>query len=358
MNRIIFGGGFDPVHLGHLNMALNAQKMFPGEVIFVPAKVAVWKESSVSEEHKLAMLKLAIKDYPDFKVDTFELDQEEQPRSYLTVAYFKKKYPYDKLYFLIGQDQVNAFHEWAHPEEIAAKTQIIYFKRPKYEINQANVDKYHMLAVNGPEIEVSSSDVRELKAAFMPEDVLSYIEDNDLYYVAKIKSMISEKRFNHSKLVAHLAYKLAKMHQLDYSKAYIAGIIHDIAKYYEPEEALAMMKQYYPDYLDIGAYAYHQFLGEVVAKEKFNIIDIDILNAIKYHTTGHGKMSQLEKIIYAADKIEPSRPYDSSDLIQAMEEDINSGFLTVLERNMEFLKARNKNIDNRLTEECVKYYLG
>ena len=357
MNRIIFGGGFDPVHLGHINMALNAQKMFPGEVIFVPAKVAVWKEASVSEKHKLAMLQLAIKDYPGFSVDTFELDQDQQPRSYVTVEYFVKKYPRDQLFFLIGQDQVNVFHEWANPEEIAKNTQIIYFKRPKYEINQANVDKYHMIAVNGPEIEVSSSDVRELRIAFVSEEVLTYIEDNDLYYVKKIKSMITEKRFNHSKLVAHLAYQLSKMHQLDYSKAYIAGIIHDIAKYYEPEEALALMKQYYPDYVDIGAYAYHQFLGEMVAKDVFNIKDIDILNAIKYHTTGRKEMSQLEKIIYASDKIEPSRPYDSSDLIQAMEEDVNSGFLTVLERNMEYLGKRNKTIDNRLTEECVNYYL-
>ena len=87
MNKIIFGGGFDPIHLGHLNMALIAQKMIGGEVIFVPAKVAVWKESSVSEEHKLAMINLAIKDYPSFKVDTFELEQANQPRSY------KKKLP-------------------------------------------------------------------------------------------------------------------------------------------------------------------------------------------------------------------------------------------------------------------------
>ena len=358
MNKIIFGGGFDPVHLGHLNMALEAQKMIGGEVIFVPAKVAVWKNDSISKEHKLAMLELAIKDYAGFSVDSFELEQDEQPRSYLTVEYFKKKYPHDKLFFLIGQDQVNLFHEWAHPEEIASKTQIIYYKRPKCEINQANVDKYHMIAVEGPEIEVSSSDIRELKAAFVPEEVLSYIEENDLYYVKKIKSMITEKRFNHSKLVAHLAYRLAKMHQLDYSKAYIAGIIHDIAKYYSPEESLALMKKYYPDYVDIGAYAYHQFLGEMVAKEMFNIIDIDILNAIKYHTTGRKEMSQIEKIIYASDKIEPSRPYDSSDLIKAMEEDINSGFITVLDRNMEYLAKKNKTIDNRLTEECAKYYLG
>ena len=100
MNKIIFGGGFDPIHLGHINMALMAQKVYGGEVIFVPAKVAIWKSSSINQEHKLAMLKLAIKDYPFFSVDTFELDQDEQPRSYQTVEYFKKKYPNENIYYV------------------------------------------------------------------------------------------------------------------------------------------------------------------------------------------------------------------------------------------------------------------
>ena len=73
MNRIIFGGGFDPIHLGHINMAIMAQKAYPGEVIFVPAKIAVWKSSSISQEHKLAMVQIAIKNIPGFSVDTFEL---------------------------------------------------------------------------------------------------------------------------------------------------------------------------------------------------------------------------------------------------------------------------------------------
>lgn len=358
MNKIIFGGAFDPVHLGHLNMALQAQKVIGGEVIFVPAKVSIWKTDSISEDHKLAMIRLAIKDRPGFIVDTFELEQKEQPRSYVTVNYLKKKYPKDKLYFLIGQDQANAFEDWAHPDEIASICQIIYYKRPKCVINQAVIDKYHMIAIEGPETDVSSSDIRELKSALMPLDVLTYIEDNELYYIKKIKSMITEKRFNHSKEVAHLAYRLAKAQQLDYSKAYVAGIIHDIAKYYDKDDALSLMKKYYPDYVDIGAYAYHQFLGEMVARNDFGIQDQDILNAIKFHTTGRKEMSTLEKLIYAADKIEPTRNYDSSSLIKAMEEGVSSGFITVLKANIEFLAVKNKSIDNRLTEECVKYYLG
>ena len=357
MNIIIFGGGFDPIHLGHLNMALATQNAFHGKVVFVPAKVSVWKEDSISPEHKLAMLKLAIEDYPDFLVDTYELEQENQPYSYQTVAYFKKKYPKAKLYLLIGQDQVNSFDRWMYPEEIAKQTQIVYYKRAKYELNKENVEKYHMLAVEGPEFDVSSSDIRNLKSAFVPEKVLSYIEDNNLYFINKIRGMINERRFHHSCSVAHLAYSLAKRHHLDYQKAYIAGILHDAAKGIDKDDSLALMKKYYPDYVDIGGYAYHQFLGEMVAKNEFGVTDEDILNAIKYHTTGRKEMGWLEKAIYAADKIEPSRQYDSSDLIKAIEEDFNGGFVTILKANKEFLLKKNLSINNRLTEECFDYYL-
>ena len=358
MNRIIFGGGFDPVHLGHINMALAAKQALKGEVIFVPAKVAVWKEESISQEHKLNMLKLAIAKYDGFSIDTYELDQKEQPRSYQTVRYFKEKYPKDKLYFLIGQDQVNAFHEWAHPEEIAKNTQIVYYKRPKYIANQANIETFNMMAIEGLEIDVSSSDIRNLKSLAVDEDVLKYIEDHSLYFIARIKNYISEKRYNHSLSVAHLAYSIAKKHQLDYQKAYIAGLLHDIAKGIDKEESLALMKQYYPDYLDIGSYAYHQFLGEMIAKRDFDIQDEDILSAIKYHTTGKKDMTWLEKLIYATDTVDPLRGYDSTDLINSMFENLDSGFVTVLKANYEYLQIRNKTINNRLSEECFKAYLG
>ena len=357
MNRIIFGGGFDPIHLGHINMALAAKESLKGEVIFVPAKIAVWKEDSISVEHKLAMLKLAIGKYDGFSIDTFEIDQKEQPRSYQTVEYFKKKYPKDKLFFLIGQDQANSFDLWMNPDEIAKNTQIVYYKRPKYVVNQANVERFKMQAIEGPVVDVSSSDIRSLKSLAINEEVLNYIEQNNLYFISKIRSYIKESRFLHSLEVAHLACRLAKIHGLDYQKAYIAGVLHDIAKGVDKDESLRLMKEFYPEYLDIGAFAYHQFLGEMLAKRDFGVVDEEILAAIKFHTTGRSDMNWLEKLIYASDKIEPTRGFDSSDLIKAMEEDLNSGFLTVIKANFDYLEKNNKMTSNRLTQDCFNCYL-
>ena len=357
MNKVIFGGGFDPVHLGHINMALIARDALKAEVIFVPAKVAVWKNESIDVIHKVNMLKLAIEDYDGFSIDTYELEQEQQPYSFETISHFKKVYPKDRLYLLIGQDQANSFHLWKQAEKIANKAQIVYFKRPKLELNYENVEKYHMIELEGNELEVSSSDIRALKTAKVPLKVLEYIEQNSLYYINNIKGRMKETRFNHSCSVAHLAYRIAKRHQLDYSRAYIAGILHDIAKDIDKNESLALMKQFYPDFVDIGAFAYHQFLGEKFAKDDFGVVDEEILGAIKYHTTGKANMNWLEKLIYATDKIDPNRGYDSSGLIQAMENGLDSGFEIVLKANYEYLEEKKKLTHNRLDEECYKCYL-
>ena len=117
------------------------------------------------------------------------------------------------------------------------------------------------------------------------------------------------------------------------------------------------MKQFYPDFVDIGAFAYHQFLGEKIAKEEFMVVDEEILGAIKYHTTGKKEMNWLEKLIYAVDKIDPTRGYDSSEMIKAMEEDVEKGFIVVLKANIEFLTKKHSDINNVLTEECFNYYL-
>ena len=233
----------------------------------------------------------------------------------------------------------------------------MYFARPKYELNQNNVAQFKMLALEGNEVDVSSSDVRDLKSVLVPEKVLNYIEENNIYFINKIRGYIKESRFLHSLSVAHLAYRLAKKHNMDYQKAYIAGILHDIAKGVDKNESLALMKKYYPDFVDIGAFAYHQFIGAKIAKEDFGVVDEEILNAIMYHTTGRKAMSSLEKLIYAVDKIDPTRDYDSSELITAMENGVEEGFLVVLKANVEFLMEKHASINNKLTEECSNYYL-
>ena len=356
MNKILFGGAFDPIHQGHINMAEKASIQLDADVIFLPARSSIWKKETTDVNHKIEMLKLAINGYKRFSISLFEVNSDKENNySVDTARYFVKEYPNDKFYFLIGTDHVNSFHKWKEAEELSKIVQIIFFDRPNYEINQENVKKYHMIQIVGSPKDISSTEIRDLNSLDLSKNVLDYIVNHNLYFVAKIRSFLGEKRFKHSVSVASLAYEIAKKHNLDNpEQAYIAGLLHDVGKEIDQKP---IMEEYYQEFLDLPRFSYHQFAGEYIAKKEFGIVDKGILEAIKYHATGNKEMGTLAKIIYAADKIEPTRGFDSSDLINAMMEDIDKGFVTVLKANKEFLETHRGDINNRLTSSCFDYYL-
>lgn len=142
----------------------------------------------------------------------------------------------------------------------------------------------------------------------------------------KIKSMLeqclSERRLRHSYGVAEEAYRLAKHYGADAEKAYLAGLLHDCAKEIEPEESLRLLREEYgimPDAMSVQTpRLLHGTLGACIAQSKFEIYDPEILDAIRYHTTGKANMSLFSKIIYIADYIEPTRDYEDVDMLREM----------------------------------------
>lgn len=360
MNKIIFGGAFDPIHNGHINMALNAAKTLDGEVIFVPARISVWKNSSCPIKEKIEMLNLAIENHPTLSIDTYEIDSNQEINySIDTVRYFKNKYPNDKLYYLIGADQVNEFHRWKEAEELSSLAQLVFYSRPGYQLDNKNIKTYKMIQIEGGGIEVSSTDIRDFRSFELPYKVLLYIVEHNLYKGMEVMHMLlSDKRLNHSIEVGKLAYKIAVRNNFhNPMKAFVAGLFHDIGKETPEPIAESIMKSNYLEYINMPQFSFHQFVGEYLAQVKFGITDQEILTAIRNHATGNKDMSELSKIIYASDKIEPTRGFDSKDLINAMMKDVDSGFKIVLEANKEFLLSHNKNINNPLTSICFEQYL-
>lgn len=359
MNKILFGGNFNPIHNGHINMANKASKQFDADVIFVPAVVSIWKSDTVDFNDKVEMIKRAIKPYKRMEVSLFEaLQGKKQTYSIDTVKYFINKYKNDHFYLLIGNDQVNAFHKWKDADEIASLVDIIYYSRPNYDVDLNNVKRFKMQLVKGRENDTSSTDIRSLNNLDLPYDVLLYIEEKELYYIKDIKSMLKENRYKHSLEVAHLSYKIAiHNHLKEPFKAYTAGLAHDIGKDLAFDTQQEIFKTYFKDYLDMPNFAIHQFVGAYIAKNKFGIDDKDILEAIMFHASGKEKMNDIGKIVYSADKIEPTRGYDSKDMIEACLKDFEKGFVFVLEENRKFLTTKNGDIYNRLSKSCFEYYL-
>lgn len=185
MKRIgLFGGMFDPVHLGHLHAAWEAaEKLALDTVIFIPASVPPHKKNGcfVSGAHRLAMLQLATASDARFSVSDYELKKEGTSYSYLTVEHFRAEYPEEKLYFLIGDEAYALLHTWRSPERIRAAAEFVVVTR------EGTPPPSDALYVPIPPVQASSTEVREaLEAgrgaeALLPAAVAAYIKKNGLY---------------------------------------------------------------------------------------------------------------------------------------------------------------------------------
>ena len=175
------------------------------------------------------------------------------------------------------------------------------------------------------------------------------------------KIIKNEKRVAHSISVAELSYRIALSNHLEEPFLYyLAGLFHDLAKGLNKEELMKYMNQYYKEYLDLPLFSFQQFVGAKLTKEYFGINNETILDAIMFHCTGKDNMSSMAMIIYAADKTDPLRGYDSSKMIESMMNNYFDGFKYVLNENRLFLINKThdlSSIENRLSKACFEYYL-
>lgn len=176
----------------------------------------------------------------------------------------------------------------------------------------------------------------------------------------KMEKTLDHKRFDHTLGVAYTASALAMRYQEDINKAQIAGLLHDCAKCMDNEEKMSICKKHHILITDIerqNPYLLHAKVGSHIARKKFHIHDADILNAISNHTTGRPGMSQLEKIIYIADYIEPGRKHapNLKQVRQLAFTDINAALLKILQDTLGYLEDIDSPIDP-MTQQTYDYY--
>ena len=174
----------------------------------------------------------------------------------------------------------------------------------------------------------------------------------------QIAMYLSGPRYHHVLAVSDTALLINKEAKLKIKKNKIekAALLHDIAKHLDEDTCNEIMKNYYSEYINVNEKIIHQYTGEYIANNHFHINDKDILNSIKYHTTGRANMSTLEKLIYISDKIEPNRNFDTSELLSLCCKDFEKGFIEVLKTNKEYLESKEE-ITDKDTRDCFSYYL-
>jgi len=126
----------------------------------------------------------------------------------------------------------------------------------------------------------------------------------------RVRELLPDSRYEHTLRVAETAVTLAERYGADEKKAELAGLLHDIAKYFSEEtlyQTISSHSEISDVFLNYHSSVWHAPVGAVYVREQLGLSDLDIYNAIHYHTTGREGMSLLEKIIFLADYIEPGR---------------------------------------------------
>lgn len=169
-----------------------------------------------------------------------------------------------------------------------------------------------------------------------------YLIDHDYYrFNEMLVGVLSEYRYQHSIEVAKLAESLAIKYSIPANKAYIAGILHDCTKEWSKEATDNYMKEYDSDKLIMPSVIHHQFTAYRYLKKMLNL-DEDILLAIRNHTTGDDE-GILSKIIYLADKCEPTRKYDNKSLRELAFINLNQAFIMAKKEVAEVVNGKVKN---------------
>ena len=165
-----------------------------------------------------------------------------------------------------------------------------------------------------------------------------------------LKNNLRSDRYMHTLGVISVAKKLAKLNGVSEEKAEIAALSHDIAKNMSKEDMADIIKQNNIKLSleeSISKQLWHSILAPIVARKELKIEDKDILGAIRWHTTGKENMTKLEKIIYIADMIEPSRQFEGVDEIRNVTlQNLDEGVLLGLTHTIEFLQSKNLIVDN------------
>ena len=362
----IFGGAFDPPHKENVSIvkALCETGLFE-KIVLLPSGNSPHKDSLSPFSSRIRMIDAAFRGLP---IEISDAEWSFTGRAYSSEILPEMKKRYGEIGFIIGGDSLLAFRTWHEPKEVLKVCPIFVVPRGDEEADSLRAFADDLTKELGGTVtvlsnvkgkDVSSSLIRaavELgeETEDLPIGVREIIEDEDLYsdkrkMAEKVKASLPEKRWKHTCGVVLTGIKMAEMYHIDKEKAFVACLLHDCMKYSEvvhkgvPEDA-------------IGTKVMHAFNGAEEAKIGFGITDEDVIAAIRYHTTGRAAMSDLEKLVYLADVVEPNRTYEGVDEIRAAAfRDLNEGFILSLKRSYELLLQREKPI-YYLTVECYNYY--
>ena len=379
----ILGGTLDPVHNGHIEIALAAMDALAlDQVLLLPAGDPPHKKRRTDKLARMRMAELAAGGHPGLVASDMEIRRMGTTYTVDTLTLLSVERPDDAWIYIVGADTLNKLDTWKEFPRVARLCTFAAVERPGCDsaltqlrakaIMECYGTQVEILPVSGPKI--SSTQVRRRVAEGLPIDdlvpagVADYIRQNGLYLcdyaepqiLEMLKAHLTYRRFIHTLGVADTAQRLAANCGVDPMRARLAGLLHDCAKSLPLDQMRALVTAHMPDLdkaeLDTRAIL-HAPAGMIVAQDSFGVRDPQILSAIRKHTVGDGEMSAMDALIYVADFVEPGRE-DFPGLERARkaaEKDIWQAMHICAELTAKHLKERGADIHPR-TLSLLEHY--
>lgn len=392
----VYGGTFNPPHLGHITAARAVFELLKlDKLLLIPDGQPPHKplpQGSPTAQQRLELTRLAGEQLGlDEKVETLDMELRRGGKSYTadTLEAVRALYPNDEVWLLMGSDMFLTLHTWHQPERIMTLAGIAAFGRTEaneeelFAIQRERLYRMYpfarifTLSVPGV-VEISSTDLRDKLARgegswYLAPAVYGSILRDQLYGTdADLKrlpleklrpvalSFLKHKRIPHVLGTEQEAIRLALRYGADVQKARVAALLHDCTKKLDMEEQLALCRQYgiRLDELEQRALKLlHAKTGAAIARDLFDVDD-EIYSAIYWHTTGHANMTLLEKIMYLADYIEPTRNFPGvNELRAACNESLDKGLRMGLEMTIQEMHDRGNPVHSA-TLEADEYLKG
>lgn len=388
MERIgIYGGTFNPPHLGHIQAAGYAVETLElSQLLMIPDRIAPHKslpEDSATPEQRMEMLRLGTQGTAKIRVSDLELRRDGPSYTFETVAQLRKEYPQAELFLLMGTDMFLSFHNWRKPGAILKNAALAVFYRGEPGERQAIQEQKEKLEAQGakiyvaenPVVNISSTDLRRMAVfrcadPLLPPGVGAYIQEHGLYGTDRnyrnlpmdtlervVVGLLKANRVDHVLGCRDTAAALARRWGANETDAARAGLLHDITKALDDPLQLILCQEYgivLDDFSTHNPKTLHALTGSLVANRIFGENQA-VVDAICSHTTGKPNMNLLEKIIYVADYMEPNRDFPGVERLRKLAyKNLDKALRVGLEMTLDMLRKQKREISPE-SENALRY---
>ena len=373
----IYGGAFNPPHVGHIRAAAyGAEALGLSNVLLIPTNISPHKASprnTATPAQRLRMLEIAAEGNDALQVSDIEVTRGGQSYTFETVLQLQKENPDTRLVLFMGTDMFLSFLNWKNPQIILENADIGVFYRGDRNEEEQIAKQAELLRTMGgvvhlienPVTQISSTVLRSLlvfgsAGDYLPAGVEDYVRKEGLYGTKEsyknlslqeleecLPAFIKPERMAHVLGCRDMALELAKRWGADPEKAQRAALLHDITKALDGTPQLTLCRGLgilLDDFSKNHPKTLHAFTGSLVAERIFGEKS-DVVQAIASHTTGKPGMNTLEQIIYIADMMEMTRTYPGVEKLRSLAfSDLEAAVKMGISNTIEILKARGEDI--------------